>query len=200
MASKLYYYHGTMGSSKTLRLLTTAHNFEERGIAFLVLKPAIDNREASNIVASRVGLQRECIPIEKDQDIYQSIQDTINVLRANLDTLEWILVDECQFLSVEQIDQLAKVVDNLNVNVMCFGLRTDFRTKSFPASRRLFELADNIEEIKSRCACGRKTIVNVRMNAEGEIITDGPQIMVGGDETYQSLCRKCYHRLLNQQK
>ena len=83
---------------------------------------------------------------------------------------------------------------------MCFGLRTDFRTKSFPASRRLFELADNIEEIKSRCACGRKTIVNVRMNAEGQIITDGPQIMVGGDETYQSLCRKCYHRLLNQQK
>lgn len=198
MAAKLYYFHGTMGSAKSLRLLTTAHNFEERGITFLILKPKMDTRSEEGFVSSRVGIQRECISIDQNQDIYQSIQDSVNILRANLSSLEWILVDECQFLTEQQVDQLARVVDNLNVNVMCFGLRTDFRTKAFPASKRLFELADDIEEIKSRCTCGRKTIVNVRFNGEGKIITDGPQIMVGGDEQYQSYCRKCYNKLLSQ--
>ena len=104
----------------------------------------------------------------------------------------WMLVDEAQFLTPEQVDQLAKVVDDFGCNVMCFGLRTDFRTSLFPGSRRLFEIADSIEEVKSTCSCGRKTIVNARIDKDGNIITEGEQVEIGGNDRYMSLCRKCW--------
>lgn len=180
------------GSSKTLRLLTTAYNFEENGIPFMVLKPSIDTRDGEGVIKSRVGLERECISIDSEIDIYKAVENYNNVLMSTLNKLEWILVDECQFLTEEQVDQLAKIVDTLNINVMCFGLRTDFTSHCFPASRRLFELADYIEEVKSRCSCGNKTSINARFNENGEMILHGSQFMLGGNDLYKPMCRKCW--------
>ena len=180
------------GSSKTLRLLTTAYNFEENGIPCMVLKPSIDTRDGEGIIKSRVGLERECISIDSEIDIYKAVENYNNVLMSTLNRLEWILVDECQFLTEEQVDQLAKIVDTLDINVMCFGLRTDFTSHCFPASRRLFELADYIEEVKSRCSCGNKTSINARFNENGEMILHGSQFMLGGNDLYKPMCRKCW--------
>ena len=105
---------------------------------------------------------------------------------------EWVLIDESQFLTAEQVDQLAQVVDDYGVNVMCYGLRTDFQTHLFEGSRRLFELADTIDEIKSTCTCGRKTIVNARIDRNGDVILDGEQVEIGGDDKYMAMCRRCY--------
>lgn len=180
------------GSSKTLRLLTTAYNFEEKGIPFMVLKPSADTRDGEDIIKSRVGLERECVTVDADIDIYKAVEKYNNVLLSTLSKLEWILVDECQFLTEEQVDQLAKIVDVLDINVMCFGLRTDFTSHCFPASRRLFELADYIEEVKSRCSCGNKTSINARFNENGDMVLHGSQVMIGGNDLYRPMCRKCW--------
>lgn len=186
---KLYFRYGTMGSAKTALLLTTAYNFEERGMAYLCLKPVTDTREAKNVIRSRIGIERECGWIYQDTNLYGRIEqmNTQDCLPA------WILVDEAQFLTEPQVDQLAKAVDDFGCNVMCFGLRTDFRTRLFEGSRRLFEIADSIEEVKSTCSCGRKTIVNARIDSRGEVITEGQQVEIGGNDRYVALCRKCWN-------
>ena len=176
-----------MGSSKSLRLLTTAYNFEEKGIPFLVLKPSIDTRDGESVIKSRVGLERECLSIDTDFDIYNAVKNYNNMLISTLSKLEWILVDECQFLTEEQVEQLSKIVDKLDINVMCYGLRTDFTSHCFPASRRLFELADYLEEVKTRCSCGRKASINARFNENGELVLQGNQILVGGNDVYTPL-------------
>lgn len=185
---KLYFRYGTMGSAKTALLLTTAYNFEEREMAYLCLKPVTDTREAKNVIKSRIGIERECGWIYQDSNLYERISqmNSQNCLPG------WILVDEAQFLTAPQVDQLAKAVDDFGCNVLCFGLRTDFQTKLFEGSRRLFEIADSIEEVKSTCSCGRKTIVNARINSRGEVITEGQQVEIGGNDRYISLCRKCW--------
>ena len=193
--AKLRFYHGTMASAKSLRLLTTAYNFEEKGLSFMVLKPSCDNRDGEDIISSRVGLKRECISVEQDVNLFKAVEEYNNILKANLDKLEWILVDESQFLTEEQVDQLAEIVDEMNIEVMCFGLRTDFQSHLFQGSKRLMELADEIEEIKSRCSCGRKTSINARFDKDGNIVFQGEQIMIGGNEKYKPLCRKCWMEL-----
>lgn len=195
--SKLRFYYGTMGSSKSLRLLTTAYNFEEKGIAFLTLKPSIDKRDGENIIKSRAGLQRECIMVEHNDDLYNLVGEYNNYLNSIFQKLEWVLIDECQFLSEIQIDQLAKIVDKLGINVICFGLRTDFTSHLFPASKRLFELADEFEEVKSSCSCGSKTSMNARFDENDNIVTDGEQFVVGGDDIYKAVCRKCFFEKIN---
>ena len=195
MARKLYFNYGPMGSAKTLKLLTMAYNLEEKGIQFVVFKPSIDNRDGINVVKSRIGIERECTPISQEVDIYEVVSKYATVLEAINQKLEWILIDECQFLTVEQVNQLGRIADLLDIDVMCFGLRTDFQSNLFPASKRLFEIADNIEEIKIRCSCGRKAIINARFNND-EIVLDGNQVMIGGDDTYKSFCRKCYNDLI----
>ena len=193
MASKLYFYYGPMGSSKTLRLLSTAYDFEEKGIQIMVLKPSLDTRDGKGIIRSRAGLSRPCLTIDKDVDLYKAIKSYSNALAAKFESLRWVIIDECQFLTEEQVDQLSDVVDFLDINVMCYGLRTDFKSRLFPASKRLFELADDIEEVKSTCECGKnKTSINARFDKNGDIIVDGDQIMVGGDESYRAICRKCW--------
>ena len=193
MASKLYFYYGPMGSSKTLRLLSTAYDFEEKGIQIMVLKPSLDTRDGKGIIRSRAGLSRPCLTIDKDVDLYKAIKSFSNALAAQFESLRWVIIDECQFLTEEQVDQLSDVVDFLDINVMCYGLRTDFKSRLFPASKRLFELADDIEEVKSTCECGKnKTSINARFDKNGDIIVDGDQIMVGGDESYRAICRKCW--------
>ena len=196
--AKLYFYYGTMGSSKTANLLIQANSFEERGIPFICLKPSLDTRDG-NYIKSRVGIQRECAFIETDTDLFKAIQTYDTILRANSSKhLQWVLIDESQFLLKNQIDDLAKVVDELNINVCCYGLRTDFKTQSFEGSKRLFELADDLIEIKSTCSCGRKTIVNARINNKGEIINDGEAIEIEGKTKYISICRKCYNNMIRE--
>jgi thymidine kinase len=187
-----------MGSSKSLRLLTTAHNFEEKEIPFIVLKPSVDTRDGTAIIKSRVGLERECVAIDSEDDIYEAVKQYNNILLTRFSKLEWVLVDECQFLTEKQVDQLAKIVDKLDINVMCFGLRTDFTSHCFTGSRRLFELADYIEEIKTRCSCGNKASINARFNENGEMVLFGNQLMIGGDDVYTPMCRKCWFEKVKQ--
>lgn len=186
---KLYFRYGTMGSAKTALLLTQAYNFEERGMQYLCMKPVIDTREKTGVIRSRIGIERECTWIYPETDLYEYLKD---LYETTLTVKEWILVDEAQFLSPDQIDQLAQVVDDFGTNVVCYGLRTDFQSRMFPGSQRLFELADSIDEIKSTCSCGRKTIINARIDGQGNIVTDGNQVEIGGDDRYVALCRNCW--------
>lgn len=186
---KLYFRYGTMGSAKTALLLTNAYNFEERGIAYLCYKPATDTREDRNVIRSRIGIERECRWIYPETDLY----DEMSVMHESGAMVpEWILVDEAQFLSSKHIDQLARIVDDFGCNIICYGLRTDFQTNLFEGSRRLFEIADTIDEVKSTCSCGSKTIVNARIDGKGEIITEGRQVEIGGNDRYMAVCRRCW--------
>ena len=186
---KLYFKYGTMGSAKTALLLTQAYNFEERGLKYLCMKPIIDNREKENVIRSRIGIERECSWIYQEMNIYEYVTE---LYESSLVVKDWILIDESQFLTEEQIDQLARIVDDYGTNVVCYGLRTDFQSHLFEGSRRLFEIADSIEEIKSTCACGRKTSINARIDSQGNIVTDGNQVEIGGDDRYVALCRSCW--------
>lgn len=156
---------------------------------YLCLKPIIDDREKDNIIKSRIGISRKCEWIRQETDIYEFIK---HLFEETLVVKDWILIDEAQFLSPEQVDQLSRVVDDYGSNVVCYGLRTDFQSKMFPGSQRLFEIADTIDEIKSTCSCGRKTIINARIDSRGNIVTDGNQVEIGGDDRYVALCRRCW--------
>ncbi len=186
---KLYFRYGTMGSAKTALLLTTAYNFEERHMDYLCLKPVIDTREQRNVIHSRIGIERECRWIYATTDLYQLALD---LYRDERRVVDWYLIDEAQFLTTDQVDQLARVVDDLGSNVICYGLRTDFKSHLFEGSRRLFEIADTIDEIKSTCNCGHKTIVNARIDSNGDFVEEGEQVEIGGDDRYVAVCRRCW--------
>lgn len=177
-----------MGSAKTLRLLTTAYNFEEKGIHFICLKPSIDDRDGVGVIHSRVGIERTCKIVNNNDNLFEFV----NSIKEVDSSLRKVLVDECQFLTATQIDELSRCVDELNLDVMCYGLRTDFRSELFEGSRRLFEIADTIEEVKSHCSCGRKAMMNARFDSNG-LVLHGGKIEIGGNELYKPLCRKCYN-------
>ena len=182
--AKLYFIYGAMGCGKTIDLLKTAYNYEERGQHVLLMTSAKDNRTGVGKIRTRVGLEREAIAITDDMNVYSY------VLKLSK-KIDCILVDEVSMLKKEQIDEFSDIVDFLNIPVMCYGLRSDFLTNSFEASRRLLEIADNIQEMKTICECGRKATINMRVQ-DGKVITEGEQFMVGGNESYQSVCRRCY--------
>lgn len=186
---KLYFRYGTMGSAKTAMLLTTAYNFEERGMRYVCMKPFIDTREQLNVIRSRIGIERECTWIYQDTDLYATARELFERAGA---VIEWFLIDEAQFLTAEQVDQLSRVVDDFGCNVVCYGLRTDFQSHLFEGSRRLFEIADTIDEIKSTCTCGHKTIINARIDSNGDFVEEGAQVEIGGDDKYIAVCRKCW--------
>lgn len=186
---KLYFRYGTMGSAKTALLLTSAYNFEERKMKYVCLKPVIDTRDATNVIKSRIGIERECRWIYNDTDLYDLAQE---LFESEMAVIDWFLVDEAQFLTSAQVDQLARIVDDFGSNVVCYGLRTDFKSNLFEGSRRLFEIADSIDEIKSTCTCGRKTIINARIDTNGDFVEEGAQVEIGGDERYIAVCRKCW--------
>lgn len=190
--AKLYFKYGVMGSSKTAQALITKFNYEEKGMKVLLIKPQIDSRDKGSVIRSRIGLSSEAYVLPIEEDIYK----TFAGLKEPVDV---IIVDECQFISEEQVDQLSIIVIEYNIPVLCFGLRTDFRTRMFPASKRLLEIADSITEIKTICSCGRKATVNVRMDSGGRIITEGAQILIGGNDTYTSMCYQCYIEGLKKQ-
>ena len=192
--AKLYFNYATMNSGKSLQLMSIAHNMDERHIPTLTIKPSIDTRDGKNKIYSRIGISRDCRMFSPEDDLFDLISEE-NSRRISCNSyLEWIFVDEAQFLTEEQVDQLSDVVDYLCINVMCYGLRTDFKSRLFPGSKRLFELADTIEEIKSTCECGNKTIINARVDKDGNVLKNGPQTLVGGDDRYISICRKCWKR------
>ena len=158
-------------------------------MTYSCMKPIVDTREKENVIRSRIGIERRCTWIYHDTDIYMMAQE---MFERTMTVIDWFLVDEAQFLTAEQVDQLARIVDDYGSNVICYGLRTDFQTHLFEGSRRLFEIADTIDEIKSTCTCGRKTIVNARIDSNGDFITEGAQVEIGGDDRYIAVCRKCW--------
>lgn len=165
------------------------HTISRNAMAYRCLKPVVDTRDNKNVIKSRIGIERECGWIYPETNLY----DEVAAMQFDDGTYPgWILVDEAQFLSPDQVDQLAKVVDDFGINVVCYGLRTDFRTHLFDGSKRLLEIADTIDEVKSTCSCGRKTIVNARVNSKGEIITEGEVVEIGGNERYIAVCRNCW--------
>ncbi len=186
LMAKLYFKYGAMGSSKTAQALITKFNYEERGMSVWLIKPSTDNRDGATRIRSRIGL-------EADAEVILP-QDDIRVLYAQRGRKDVIIADECQFLSPAHVQQLRELVDGEDVPVLCFGLRTDFQTHLFPGSRRLFELADSITEIKTICECGSKATVNARIGADGRVVTEGAQVMLGGNDSYLAMCHKCWRR------
>ena len=191
--AKLYFKYGAMGSSKTAQALITKFNYEERGMRVWLIKPALDDRDGAIYIKSRIGLSAECTPIKPED----SIEELFAREEYHADV---IIADECQFFTPENVDQLRRIVDVQNVPVLCFGLRTDFLTKLFPGSMRLFEVADSIAEIKTICSCGRKATVNARIDENGNIVTKGSQVMLGGNDSYIAMCHGCYKKGINSSK
>ena len=186
--AKLYFKYGAMGSSKTANALITKFNYEERGMKVWLIKPAIDIRDGVGTVRSRIGLSAEADVIAPYVDIYEEYSK-----HSDCDVL---IADECQFFTSAQIDGLRKIVDELDIPVLCYGLRTDFLTHLFPGSRRLFEVADSITEIKTICSCGKKAIVNARIDGAGNVVTEGGQILLGGNDSYVAMCHACWQKAI----
>ena len=191
--AKLYFKYGAMGSSKTAQALITKYNYEENDMQVWLIKPSADTRDGAQVLRSRIGLEAVVEVIAPEMDIYARF------LGTKQHKCDVIIVDECQFLTMEQIDQLRAIVNDFSVPVLCFGLRTDFVTKLFPGSLRLMELADCIEEIKTMCDCGAKATVNARIS-DGYIVTEGAQVVLGGNDSYIAMCHRCYIRGIRERK
>ena len=183
--AKLYFKYGAMGSSKTAQALITKFNYEERGMKVWLLKPSTDQRDGIHMLHSRIGLEAPAEVITPEDDIY--------ALYTQRDHPDVVITDECQFFTPAQIDQLRRLVDERDLPVLCFGLRTDFLTHLFPGSLRLFELADSITEIKTICACGSKATVNARIDGNGHVVTKGEQVFLGGNDSYLALLLEKTH-------
>lgn len=189
--AKLYFKYGAMGSSKTAQALITRFNYMELGMSVWLIKPSVDTRDGADVIKSRIGLEARAQVITPEQDIIAEYQK-----QPGHDV---IIADEAQFFTPAQIDQLRQLVDEEDIPVLCFGLRTDFLTHFFPGAQRLMELADSLTEIKTVCACGRKATVNARIDASGRIITQGDQVFLGGNDSYVAMCHKCWKQRIAQQ-
>lgn len=174
--AKLYFRYGAMGSSKTANAIMVQYNYHERGQQVLMVKPKLDNRDGERTVLSRCGLQTECVFMEE-------------VPQMDLTGYDCVIVDEAQFLTKDQVAHLVKIVDEMNIPVICYGLRADFQGNFFEGSQWLMAWADTIEEVKTICWCGRKATCNARV-MNGKVIKEGDQILLGGNSQYVSLCRK----------
>lgn len=189
--ANLVFYYGAMGCSKTANALMTRFQYIDKGLNVWLIKPEVDNRDdivnqdgtITALVKSRVGISGEAIVIKADQQIIPPTG------------VDLIICDEAQFLTETQVDELKAITETYNIPVYCYGLRTDFRTKLFPGSKRLFELASNVVQLESICSCGKPAIINARFNNKGKIVTAGSQIEIGGDERYKALCYSCWKSL-----
>ena len=182
--AKLYFKYGAMGSSKSAQALITKFNYEELGMTVWLIKPSIDTRDGADLIRSRIGLSCRAEVIAPGQDIKAAYRAA--------GKHDVIIADEAQFFTPEQIDQLRDLVDEEDLPVLCFGLRTDFLTHFFPGAQRLMELAESLTEIKTVCACGRKATVNARIDGAGRIVTEGSQVLLGGNDRYVAMCHKCW--------
>ena len=182
--AKLYFKYGAMGSSKSAQALITKFNYEELGMTVWLIKPGTDTRDGVNVIQSRIGLRETAQVIAPEDDIIEAYHAA--------GRHDVIIADEAQFFTPEQIDGLRTLVDEEDLPVLCFGLRTDFLTHFFPGAQRLMELADSLTEIKTVCACGRKATVNARIDEQGHIVTEGSQVLLGGNDRYIAMCHKCW--------
>ena len=189
--AKLYFKYGAMGSSKSAQALITKFNYEERDMSVWLIKPSIDTRDGADVIRSRIGLEARARIITPEEDIREAYHAA--------GRHDVIIADEAQFFTPEQIDQLRLLVDEEDLPVLCFGLRTDFQTHFFPGARRLMELADSLTEIKTVCSCGRKATVNARIDGAGRIVTEGSQVMLGGNDSYVAMCHQCWIRRIREQ-
>ena len=190
--AKLYFKYGAMGSSKTAQALITKFNYEERDMKVWLIKPALDDRDGANVVQSRIGLFASCDTVREEDDVFEIF------CREHRDA-DVIIADECQFFTAAHVDGLRRIVDECDIPVMCFGLRADFLCHLFTGSKRLFEVADSIAEIKTVCSCGAKAIINARLDGNMNIVTEGDQVMLGGNDRYVAMCHKCWKRRIREQ-
>jgi thymidine kinase len=187
--AKLFFRYGSMSSCKSAHLLLTNFNYNERGKKTLLFTSAKDDRYGKNMIKSRVGLQAEAIGINDNDDLFEITKKQENI--------SCVLIDEAQFLKKEHIYQLTDIVDKLNIPVIAYGIRNDFQLNTFEGSSYLLALADNIEELKTLCyKCDKKAILNIRYRGNLDIVTQGNQVEIGGNDTYIPLCRKCYKELI----
>ncbi len=186
--AKLYFQYAAMNAGKSTTLLQASFNYRERGMETALFTAAIDTRRAQGSIASRIGLSADAFTFDEHTDLFHDIKTLLREKK-----IDCVLVDEAQFLSAQQVRDLARVVDDLNLPVMCFGLRTDFRGALFPGSAQLLAIADDIRELKTICHCGRKATMNLRIDEKGDAISEGDQIEVGGNERYIALCRKHFY-------
>ena len=183
--AKLYFSYSAMNAGKSTLLLQASYNYRERGMHTLLFIAALDDRAGRGKIGSRIGLECEGIPFSADDDLYAHIAK-----EQKSRDIACVFVDEAQFMTEEQVWQLARTADRLNIPVMAYGLRTDFQGQLFPGSKALLAIADSLREIRTICECGRKATMVVRLGPDGRPLKDGAQICVGGNETYVSLCRR----------
>ena len=201
--SKLYFKFGAMASSKTANALMTKFNYEEKGNRVWLIKSAVDNRDdyvddqgrTVTVVKSRIGLSAEAEAIRQSDDLLTRFKE----IQA-AEPVDVVICDECQFLTGTQVDQLKYIAEFCDTPVLCFGLRADFQTKLFDGSKRLFEIADSITEIKSVCRCGKKAIVNARLNEQGRVVVEGAQVFIGGNDKYEGMCWGCWQQRIKEGK
>lgn len=189
--AKLYFKYGTMGSGKSIDLLKVAYNYKERGQNVLLFNSRLDNRFSKGNITTRIGLKQEAI-------MFNDATNFIDIISDIDYDIDCILIDESQFLKKEQVDQLGMIVDNYTIPIICYGLKTDFQTNLFEGSKRLLEIADKLEEIRTICVCSKKAIINARLD-NNHIVVEGEQILIG-DLEYQAFCRSCYNNGLTDNK
>ena len=183
--AKLYFYYSSMNAGKSTSLLQSAYNYQERGMTPLLLTAEIDNRYSVGKVTSRIGLEAGAHLFNQDNNLFEMVSE-----QNENESIDCVLIDESHFLSKEQVKQLGQVVDTLDIPVLCYGIRTDFRGELFPGSQYLLAWADNLNELKTVCHCGRKATMVVRLDSDGKVVSDGDQVVIGGNDQYQSMCRR----------
>jgi len=191
--AQLYFYYSAMNAGKSTSLLQSAHNYREQGMEVAIFTAAIDDRFGTGQVRSRIGLATEAELFDGTTDFPSTLLDRLGGERG----LACVLVDEAQFLTADQVDDLAALVDGHGVPVLCFGLRTDFRGELFPGSARLLAIGDKLAELKTVCTCGRKATMTVRLDGDGRVVAAGEQVEIGGNERYESKCRRHYRQLMD---
>lgn len=190
--AKLYFYYSAMNAGKSTTLLQSSYNYQERGMDTLLFAPVIDDRQAAGTICSRIGLQASAVTFDADFNLYEHTAAAL----AHNSRLKCVLVDEAQFLTKTQVMQLSDIADNLNLPVLAYGLRTDFRGEPFEGSLYLMAWAEELAEIKTICHCGRKATMNMRVDAEGNALREGPQVEIGGNDRYVSVCHRHFKAAL----
>ena len=186
--AKLYFYYSSMNAGKSTALLQASYNYRERGMNTIVLAPFLDDRYGQGVVTSRIGLQSEAVSIRPDEDLFATVSSLMSEK-----PLHCVLIDEAKFLSKQQVLQIGRISDHLDIPVLAYGLRTDFRGEPFEGSKYLLAIADNLKEIKAICHCGSKATMVIRQDPDGNVITAGESVEIGGNDRYVSMCRKHFY-------
>lgn len=185
--AKLFFYYSAMNAGKSTVLLQSAHNYRERGMQVMLFTSALDDRYGVGEITSRIGLKSKANLYDQKTNIFAKLKD-----RLQTEKISCVLIDEAQFLTKKQVEQLTCVVDQLNIPVLAYGLRTDFQGNLFPGSMHLLAWAEELIELKTICRCGHRATMNARLNAEGDVVREGEQIEIGGNDRYEARCRKCF--------